>query len=178
MSVSSSASSKDFIDKPFAWLVLAIALAFVPLFGYMVQAGMQWESMHPAINATLNGTCFVFLCAGRLAISKRREALHRQCMIAAFASSTVFLASYLTRYAISGTHHYPGEGWPKILYLVILFSHVLLAMVLVPLVLRTLYLGHKKRRAQHRRLARWTWPIWVYVSITGVLVYLMLYQLA
>ena len=172
------AGSKDFIDKPFAWLALAIALTFIPLFGYMLQAGMEWDSVHPALNAMLNGTCLIFLCAGRYAIAKGRELLHRQCMIAAFASSSVFLASYLTRYAISGTHRYPGEGWPKTLYLVILFSHMLLAMVLVPLVLRTLYLGHKERREQHRRLARWTWPIWIYVSVTGVLVYLMLYQLA
>lgn len=173
-----SAGSKDFIDKPFAWLVLAIALAFIPLFGYMLQAGMTWDEMHPAVNAMLNGTCLIFLCVGKLAIVKRQEGLHKQCMIAAFASSSVFLASYLTRYAISGTHHYPGDGWPKTVYLIILFSHMLLAMILVPMVLRTLYLGHKERRAQHRRLARFTWPIWVYVSVTGVLVYLMLYQLA
>lgn len=157
--------------------MLAIALAFVPFFGYMLQAGMDWEAVHPAINAMLNGTCFVFLCVGRIAIAKKRELLHKQCMIAAFTSSSVFLASYLARYAISGTHHYPGDGWPKTLYLIILFSHMLLAMVLVPLVLRSLYLGIKMRRVKHRRLARWTWPIWMYVSVTGVLVYLMLYQL-
>jgi putative membrane protein len=173
-----ASESKDFIDKPFGWLVLAIALTFIPLFGYMLQAGMEWDSIHPAVNAMLNGTCLVFLCVGRLAIAKGRELLHRQCMIAAFASSSVFLASYLTRYAISGTHRYPGDGWPKTLYLIILFSHMLLAMVLVPMVLRTMYLGLKERRAQHRRLARWTWPIWIYVSVTGVLVYLMLYQFA
>ncbi len=176
-SENSLAGSKDFIDRPFSWLVLAIVLIFIPLFGYMLQAGMELHAIHPAVNAMLNASCFVFLCVGRLAISKGRELLHKQCMIAAFAASSVFLASYLTRYAISGTHKYPGEGWAKTLYFVILFSHMLLAMVLVPLVLRTLYLGLKKRRKQHRRLARWTWPIWIYVSVTGVLVYLMLYQL-
>lgn len=171
-------ASKDFIDKPFAWLVLAIALAFIPLVGYMLQAGMVWDEMHPAVNAMLNGTCFIFLCVGKLAIVKHQEGLHKQCMIAAFASSSVFLASYLTRYAISGTHHYPGEGWAKTLYLIVLFSHMLLAMVLVPMVLRTLYLGLKNRRSEHYKLARFTWPIWIYVSLTGVAVYVMLYQLA
>lgn len=166
----------DFFEKPFAWLVLAIALLFVPLLGYMLQADMEWNAVHPALNAMLNGTCFVFLVVGRAAIKRSHEAFHKQCMMAAFASSSVFLASYLARYAISGTHHYPGEGWAKVLYLIILFSHMLLAMVLVPLVLRSLYLGLKGRRGKHQRLARWTWPIWAYVSVTGVLVYLMLYQ--
>lgn len=175
---SSGLDREDFIEKPFSWIVLAIALLFIPMLGYMLQAGMEWEAIHPALNAMLNGTCLLFLIAGGFAIKKHRELLHKQCMIAAFTSSSIFLASYLARYAISGTHRYPGEGWPKILYLIILFSHMLLAMVLVPMVLRALYLGLKGERVKHRKLARWTWPIWVYVSVTGVLVYLMLYQLA
>jgi putative membrane protein len=174
---SSELDRDDFIEKPFAWLCLAITLLFIPLLGYMLQAGMEWDAMHPAINAMLNGTCLLFLIAGKFAIQKGRELLHKECMIAAFASSSVFLASYLARYAISGTHRYPGEGWPKTLYLIILFSHMLLAMVLVPMVLRAVYLGLKGKRDKHRKLARWTWPIWVYVSVTGVAVYFMLYQL-
>ncbi len=99
-------------------------------------------------------------------------------MLAAFASSTVFLISYLSRYAMSGTHRYPGTGWDKAIYLVILFSHMVLAAFAVPLILRLLWLAWKKRHEQHRHLARWVWPIWIYVSATGVIVYLMLYPLA
>lgn len=171
-------SGENFLERPFAWLLLAIALIFIPLFGYMLQADMEWNAVHPAINAMLNGTCLIFLSTGRLALKQQHEALHKQCMLAAFASSSVFLGSYLARYAISGTHHYSGEGWAKGLYLIILFSHMLLAMILVPMVLRSMYLGLAGRRSQHRGLARWTWPMWAYVSVTGVLVYLMLYQFA
>lgn len=168
--------SRDFFENPFAWVLLGIVVLFIPLSGYMLQAGMQWDAMHPAINAMLNGSCLVFLSVGRYAIGHKKESLHKQCMIAAFTSSSVFLASYLARYAMSGTHHYPGSGAAKVFYLLILFSHMILAMVLVPMVLRSMYLGIKGKREQHKRLARWTWPIWTYVSLTGVMVYLMLYQ--
>lgn len=144
----------------------------------MLQSGMAWHEVHPAMNAMLNSTCLVFLIAGRVAIMKRNEVFHRQCMWSAFIASSVFLASYLTRYALTGTHRYPGDGWPKVLYLVILFSHMVLAAALVPLVLKSISLALKDERAKHRRLVRWTWPIWVYVSVTGVVVYLMLYQLS
>ena len=168
---------RDFFGKPIYWLVLAIGLCFIPVFGYMLQSGMTWDEVHPAINAMLNASCFVFLVAGRRAIRKGHELLHRQCMIAAFSASSVFLVSYVARYMVSGTHRYQGQGWDKTLYLVILFSHMLLAMALVPMVLRTLYLGIKGHREKHKRIAKWTWPIWAYVSITGVVVYVMLYRL-
>ena len=170
-------AGRPFFGKPFAWLAFALALVAVPLVGYMVRAGLVWNRMHPAINAMLNGTSTVFLLAGWLAIRRRQIAFHRACMVSAFAASSVFLASYLARFAISGTHRYPGAGWDKTLYLIILFSHMLLAVVVLPMVLRSLWLGYKGRYAEHRRLARWTWPIWMYVSTTGVLVYLLLYQL-
>jgi uncharacterized membrane protein YozB (DUF420 family) len=111
-------------------------------------------------------------------IAARRQAhdVHKRYMLCAFASSTVFLISYLIRFAISGTHKYPGTGWSKSLYLFILFSHMVLAVVLVPLVLRTLYLALKQRFTEHKRLVKFTWPIWMYVSITGVVVYFMLYH--
>ena len=159
------------------WLLLAIALCFVPLLGYMAQSGMPWNEIHPALNAMLNASCFVFLVAGRGAIKQGKEGFHRQCMVAAVSASSLFLISYVTRYMLSGTHRYAGQGWDKTLYLVILFSHTVLATMVVPLVLRSLYLGLKGRRKQHRRLVRWTWPIWAYVSITGVVVYFMLYLL-
>lgn len=166
-----------FFAKPFYWLLLAVGLSFVPLVGYILQSSMTWDEAHPAINAMLNSTCLVFLIAGRAAIKGGNVGLHRRCMWAAFVTSSVFLVSYVTRYVLSRTHLYPGDGWPKVLYLVILFSHMVLAAALVPLVLRSIWLGLKDERAKHRRLVRWTWPIWVYVSVTGVAVYFMLYQL-
>jgi len=177
MAVPAQPNSHEFFGRPINWLILAVALCFIPLLGYMLQSDMTWDQIHPAMNAMFNASCFVFLVAGRLAIAKGRELLHRHCMLSAFAASSVFLISYLTRYYISGTHRYAGHGWDKTLYLVILFSHMLLAIALVPMVLRSIYLGVKGQRAKHRRLVRWTWPIWSYVSVTGVVVYVMLYRL-
>lgn len=168
---------RPFFGKPYAWLAFALGLAFVPLVGYMVRAGLPWREMHPAINAMLNGTSAVFLLAGRIAISDRKQvAFHRSCMVSAFVSSSVFLASYLARFALTGAHKYPGDGWDRDLYLGILLSHMLLAVIVLPLVLRSLWLGWKGRFAAHRRIARLTWPIWMYVSVTGVVVYVMLYH--
>lgn len=139
---------------------------------------MTLEQLHPAFNAALNLTSFAFLIAGRMAIARGDAALHKRRMVSAFAASTVFLVSYLIRYATTGAHKYPGEGWDKTLYLVILFSHMVLAAVLVPLVLGALRHALRERFEAHKRLVRFTFPIWVYVSATGVLVYLMLYHLA
>lgn len=139
---------------------------------------MTLEQLHPALNAALNLTSFVFLLLGRAAIARGDAALHKRRMLSAFAASTVFLISYLLRYATSGTHRYPGEGWDKSLYLVILMTHMVLAAVLLPLVLGALRHALRGRFAAHKRLVRFTWPIWIYVSATGVLVYLMLYHLA
>lgn len=139
---------------------------------------MAWEQLHPAINAALNFTCFVFLVLGRIAIARDDVALHRRRMLGAFTASAIFLASYLIRFATTGVHRYPGDGWDKTLYLVTLFSHMALAVVLVPLVIGALRRALRGDFAAHKRLVRFTWPIWVYVSVTGVLVYLMLYHLA
>jgi putative membrane protein len=139
---------------------------------------MSAEQIHPAINAALNLTSFVFLVLGRVAIARGDAALHKRRMLSAFTASGVFLVSYLIRYATTGTHRYPGAGWDKTLYLIILFSHMVLAVVLLPLVIGALRRALRGEFAAHRRLVRFTWPIWVYVSATGVLVYLMLYHLA
>lgn len=139
---------------------------------------MAWEQLHPAINAALNFTCFVFLVLGRMAIARDDVALHRRRMLGAFTASAIFLVSYLIRFATTGVHRYPGDGWDKTLYLVTLFSHMALAVVLVPLVIGALRRALRGDFAAHKRLVRFTWPIWVYVSVTGVLVYLMLYHLA
>ena len=158
--------------------MLAIVLTMVPFAGWLSQSGWAWTRIHPAVNAMLNGSAAVFLIAGGLAIRARKLAFHRLCMIAAFTSSSVFLTSYLIRFATTGAHRYPGSGADKTFYLVLLGTHTVLAAASVPLILRALWMGLKDRRPQHRRVARWAYPIWLYVSVTGVLVYYMLYHYA
>ena len=139
---------------------------------------MTWDQLHPAINAALNATCFVFLVLGRMAIARGDEPLHRKRMLTAFTASAVFLVSYLIRFATTGAHKYPGDGLDKTIYLVTLFSHMVLAVVLVPLVIAALRRALRGDVAAHRAIVKFTWPIWLYVSVTGVIVYLMLYHLA
>jgi putative membrane protein len=139
---------------------------------------MTWEQLHPAINAALNFTCFVFLVLGRMAIARGDEQLHRRRMLTAFTASAVFLVSYVIRFATTGAHKYPGEGLDKTFYLVTLFSHMVLAVVLVPLVITALRRAFRGDFLAHKKIVRFTWPIWMYVSVTGVIVYLMLYHLA
>ena len=127
------------------------------------------------LNAVLNGTSAFFILSGRIAIAKRKPMVHRALMLAAFVTSTVFLLSYLTRVAMTGTHVDPHHGVVHVVYLVVLVTHMILAMTVVPLVLRTLWLAYKKRFEAHRKIARITFPIWLYVSVTGVVVYVMLY---
>lgn len=139
---------------------------------------MSWTQLHPAINAALNLTCFVYLVLGRVAIARGDRALHRRRMLRAFTAATVFLVSYVARFATTGAHKYPGDGWDRTVYLAMLISHMTLAVVLVPLVIGALRRALRGDFAAHVRIVRFTWPIWVYVSVTGVLVYLMLYHLA
>jgi putative membrane protein len=134
--------------------------------------------LHPALNAALNGTCAVLLVLGRIAIARREIDRHRKLMVAAFATSSVFLISYLIRFATTGSHKYPGDGLDKIFYLVVLFSHMVLAVVLVPLVIRALLFAFRGEYDRHMRVVKWGWPIWMYVSVTGVIVYFMLYHYA
>ena len=132
----------------------------------------------PSVNATLNGASAVWIVLGYRSIKKRNIALHRFSMQAAFVTSTIFLTCYLTRVYLTGTHRYPGDGWMRTLYLGILLTHTILAVVTVPMVLRSLFLARRGRFAEHRKIARYSLPVWLYVSVTGVVVYLMLYQLA
>ncbi|HWF06219.1 MAG TPA: DUF420 domain-containing protein [Candidatus Angelobacter sp.] len=134
-------------------------------------------SLFPALNATLNGASAVLLATGRVMIARRQIQLHRACMIAAVATSSVFLASYLYYHAHVGSVHFPGTGLARPVYFTILISHTLLAVAVVPLVLLSLTNGLKSRFDRHRRISRWTFPIWLYVSVTGVVVYIMLYQI-
>ncbi len=130
----------------------------------------------PALNASLNGTSAVLLLTGRVLISKGRMAAHRACMIAAVTASTLFLACYLYFHSKVGEIQFLGQGWVRPIYYTILASHVILAIVIVPMAVITLRRGLKARYDHHRVIARWTWPLWMYVSITGVIVYFMLYQ--
>ncbi len=132
----------------------------------------------PPLNALLNATAGTLLFLGWRAIRRGDRLLHRRLMIAAVSVSALFLASYLTRVALTGTHRFPGEGWVRGLYLAILVSHTLLAVAAAPMALRSLFLGVKERFEDHRRIARVTFPVWLYVSVTGVVVYLLLYQVA
>jgi uncharacterized membrane protein YozB (DUF420 family) len=131
----------------------------------------------PAINATLNAASAILLLFAYRAIRLRHVERHRRLMLAAAATSAVFLVSYLTYHAQVGSVRFTGQGPVRTVYFTILFTHTILAAAILPLVLRTLYLGLKRRDDRHRRIARWTFPLWLYVSVTGVVIYLMLYQL-
>lgn len=139
---------------------------------------MSFTESLPTVNALLNSTATILLTAGFLCIKTKREKAHRVCMLSAFAVSAVFLFFYvLHKYLVQGVHTpFAGEGLWRGVYYVMLFSHIVLAMFIVPLVLITLTLAIKGKREKHRAWARWTFPIWYYVSITGVLVYCFLYQ--
>jgi len=130
------------------------------------------------LNALLNAASATLMVLGFRAIRAGDRRRHQRLMVAAVTVSAVFLASYLTRVALTGTHRFPVEGPIKVAYLAILGSHTLLAALAAPMVLRALWLGTRGRFADHRAVARWTFPIWLYVSVTGVLVYLLLYQVA
>jgi len=127
-------------------------------------------------NAMLNGTAALLLFGGWVAIRRGRRDVHWKLMAGAFTVSCLFLVSYVIRVLISGTHKYPGGGAWKAIYLAVLVSHMLLAITVPPLALRTLFLALKRRYDEHRRIVRFTWPIWMYVSVTGVLVYVLLYH--
>jgi uncharacterized membrane protein YozB (DUF420 family) len=131
----------------------------------------------PALNATLNATCFVLLTIGYVLIRSGRVTQHRAVMIAAFCTSVVFLTSYVIYHAQAGSKPFPGQGPIRIVYFTILITHVVLAAAIVPMVLMTLSRGLKRQDVRHRALARWTLPIWMYVSVTGVVVYYMLYRM-
>jgi uncharacterized membrane protein YozB (DUF420 family) len=130
----------------------------------------------PALIASLNGASAVLLGTGRYLISRNRIAAHRACMIAAVISSAVFLACYVYFHAHVGDIRFLGPHMWHVIYLVVLIPHVILAIVIVPMVIITLSRGLRARYDRHRAIARWTFPLWMYVSVTGVLVYFMLYQ--
>jgi putative membrane protein len=131
----------------------------------------------PTVNATLNSISGVFLLVGYVLIRRRRINAHRNAMLGAFASSTLFLISYLIYHAQAGSRPFTGVGTVRYVYFAILISHVILAALILPMAISTLSRGLRGRYVEHKRIARWTFPTWMYVSVTGVIVYLMLYQM-
>jgi putative membrane protein len=134
-------------------------------------------SQLPSLNAALNSLSAIFLITGYCFIKSKRVSAHRTCMLSAFGCSTLFLISYLVYHYQVGSVPFKGQGWIRTVYFAILITHTILAIAVVPLALMTLSRALKERFAAHRRIARWTFPVWLYVSVTGVVVYVMLYKL-
>jgi uncharacterized membrane protein YozB (DUF420 family) len=145
--------------------------------GAIPEGSIVHTSDLPTLNAILNATSGVLLLLGWLSIRGRRIEAHRRFMLGAFASSVLFLVSYVVYHAQAGSRPFPGQGPVRIVYFVILLTHVVLAAGIVPLALVTLGRGLRREDESHRRVARWTLPLWSYVSVTGVVIYLMLYHL-
>ncbi|MDB6068340.1 MAG: putative rane protein [Pedosphaera sp.] len=137
----------------------------------------------PAVNGSLNALSAVFLSAGYVFIKRKNQTAHRNCMIAAFVTSTLFLACYLTyhfylAYALHrGPTRFTDPAWFRPIYLTLLGTHTFLAVVIVPMIFMSLNRAFKQRYALHKKIASWTWPLWMYVSVTGVIIYLLLYQI-
>lgn len=137
----------------------------------------QWLSWLPTLNALLNGICGSLLCTGYFFIRRRQIKAHQVCMTAAFGISVLFLVSYVTLHARVGSTSFAGAGWVRPIYFFVLITHIVLAALVPFLALATLWRAWRERFEDHARLARWTLPIWLYVSLTGIIVYLMVYVL-
>ncbi len=158
--------------------VSALATAFLLWLLYVHHAPAEFRGrlrFLPALNAVLNGLSAVSLTAGFVFIRRREIAKHRAAMMTAFVFSLIFLVSYIANHAIHGDTLYPAHNSLRAAYLTLLASHVLLSVVALPIVLITFFLSLSGRFRQHKKLARWTFPLWLYVSVTGVIVYLMLH---
>jgi putative membrane protein len=130
----------------------------------------------PALNAFLNGLSAMLLTAAFIFIRRKNIVAHRRCMLAAVTCSILFLISYLTYHAHAGTTYFRNPPWFRPIYLTLLGTHTVLAVTIIPLIIITLTRAFKARFENHRKIARWTWPLWMYVSVTGVLIYFLLYQ--
>jgi uncharacterized membrane protein YozB (DUF420 family) len=144
--------------------------------GSMMQVPAQY-AIYPVIDATLNGTSAVLLVVGRRLIKRGQMEAHRFVMLTALVSSSLFLASYLYYHWHVGSVHFQGQGWVRPVYFSILISHTILAAVIVPMIMITLIRALRRQFDRHQAIARWTYPLWLYVSVTGVVIYLMLYKL-
>jgi len=130
----------------------------------------------PALNASLNSLSTIFLTAGYILIRRKRETAHRNCMVAALVTSSLFLASYLYYHYHAGRTVFP-DNWFRPYYLILLLTHTVLAVVIVPLIVAAVVQAVRGRFESHRKITRWTWPMWMYVSVTGVLIYFLLYHI-
>ena len=158
-------------------VVSALAVSFLLWLLYVHHGSADFAGRFmflPALNAILNGLCSVALCIGLYFIKHRNREAHRNSMLLAFVFSAMFLVSYIVNHALHGDTIFPGHGGVRTLYLSILASHVILSIVALPMVLTTFFLSLTGRFSMHRRIARFTFPIWLYVSITGVAVFLFL----
>ena len=164
-------------------IIGVLSLAVVLVVGWLLlghtpgRGGRDDVAALPVLNALLNGASAALLTAGWLFVRRRRIAAHRACMLGAFCVSVLFLVSYVAYHALAGSRPFAGQGWVRALYFAVLVPHIVLAAAMVPFVLTTLYRALRGDFARHARLARWTLPVWLYVSITGVLVYWLLYHL-
>jgi putative membrane protein len=131
----------------------------------------------PAINAGLNSLSTVFLTAGYIFIRRQQQVAHRNCMMGAVISSALFLTCYIIYHYNAGRTTFRDPAWFRPIYLTILLTHTILAVAIVPMVLMTLYRAARRQFDRHKRISRWTWPIWIYVSVTGVLIYFLLYHI-
>ena len=164
-------------------LIGAISLVIVLVVGYLLLSqrpetgGQSAVGALPLLNACLNATSAALLSTGWIFIRRKRVTAHKTCMVSALAVSTLFLVSYVAYHALAGSRPFGGQGWIRLVYFPLLVSHIVLAAAIVPLALTTVYRALRGNFARHVRIARWTLPIWLYVSVTGVLVYWMLYRL-
>lgn len=132
----------------------------------------------PAINATLNTISAIFLITGYVFIRQGKQTKHRNCMVSAFITSTIFLICYLYyHFTVETITHFIEPQWFRPFYLILLFTHVVLAVAMLPFIFLAIWHAWKKQHEEHRKFAKWAWPVWLYVSVTGVLVYLILYQI-
>ena len=170
-------------DRPAVVTIGGVSLAIVLVVGYLLlghrpePGASALVASLPLLNACLNATSAALLSAGWLFIRSRRVTAHKACMVSALVVSILFLVSYVTYHSLAGSRRFTGEGWIRLVYFPMLVSHIVLAAAIVPLALTTVYRALQGNFARHVRIARWTLPIWLYVSVTGVLVYWMLYRL-
>ena len=176
----SSASSSQPRDRTFFLFNAVISIAALSLLSWLLlfHGGMQGTSVNlrflPAVNACLNATAAALLVAGWVAIKRKRVDLHRYFMVSAFAASACFLVGYLAYHAVHGDTKFGGVGSVRVVYLLLLASHVLLSLFIVPLSLTAFWFAWKREFTRHTKVTRWLHPVWLYVSVTGVVVFLML----
>jgi len=170
-------------DQQALLVIGAISAAVVVVVGYLIlgrhpeTGGGSAVAALPLLSACLNATSAALLSAGYVFIRRKRVTAHKTCMVSALVVSILFLVSYVTYHSLAGSRPFGGQGWIRFVYFPLLVSHIVLAAAIVPLALTTVYRALQGNFARHVRIARWTLPLWLYVSVTGVLVYWMLYRL-